>query len=62
MFIRTINTTTNQGDNIMTDSCLVCQCEPIEDNGWFIRKDGECVCPWCVNDMIAKQDSGSVMT
>lgn len=43
----------------MTDFCLICECEPIEDNGWFIRKDGECICPWCVKDMV-KQKKGTV--
>ena len=41
------------GKNIdMTDYCIICETEPVEDNGWFVRKDGECVCPWCVNDML----------
>ena len=39
----------------MSDYCLICECEPIEDNGWFIRKDGEVICPWCVKDMLKEK-------
>jgi len=37
----------------MTDSCLICECEPIEDSDWYrCKKTLEVICPWCVNDMI----------
>jgi len=37
----------------MTDFCLICECEPIEPDGWFTEVNGtEAICPWCVKDMI----------
>lgn len=41
----------------MTDSCLICQCEPIEPDGWFINPITlECICPWCIKDMETVKD------
>ena len=35
----------------MTDSCIICECEPIDDTDWYRCDDTmEVVCPWCVRD------------
>lgn len=39
----------------MTDFCLLCECEPIERDGWFINDQGDCICPWCVDDLCKKK-------
>ena len=36
----------------MTDSCIVCETEPIDDSDWYrCESIMEVVCPWCVKDM-----------
>jgi len=33
----------------MTDSCIICECEPVDDSDWYrCEKTTEVVCPWCV--------------
>lgn len=48
----------------MTDACKICETEAIELDEWFLRiniqKDGkiaivECICPWCVKEMMNKK-------
>jgi len=40
----------------MTDSCFICECEPIDDTDWYRCKASmEVICPWCVDDMIKKK-------
>jgi len=36
----------------MTDACIVCETEPIDDSDWYrCESTMEVVCPWCVKDM-----------
>jgi len=42
----------------MSDYCLICECEPIDDSDWFVnKKSSEMICPWCVKEMNARQRS-----
>lgn len=47
----------------MTDYCIICQIEPIEAKpqginfSWFKEVDGiECICSWCVEDMLKQKE------
>lgn len=45
----------------MGDACIVCECEPVDPQGWLIQESEEgaileCVCPWCVKDMKKVRD------
>lgn len=41
----------------MTDSCLICQTEPIESDDWFLNPITlEVICPWCVKDMVTVKE------
>ena len=36
----------------MTDSCFICETEPIDPEGWYVcDSNKEVICPWCVTDM-----------
>ncbi len=36
----------------MTDSCIICECEPVDDSDWYrCEKTLEVVCPWCIKDI-----------
>lgn len=37
----------------MSDFCLICETEPIENDGWFVSADEsyESICPWCIRDI-----------
>jgi len=36
----------------MSDYCLICECEPIDDSEWYrCEKSTEMICPWCVKEM-----------
>lgn len=41
----------------MTDSCIICQTEPIDDLDWYrCEKTTEVICPFCVDDMIKSRE------
>jgi len=37
----------------MSDFCIICECEPTDNTGWFISADDRALalCPWCVRDL-----------
>jgi len=42
----------------MSDYCLICECEPIESDGWFKEVNGEeVICSWCIKDMLEGKDA-----
>jgi len=44
----------------MTDTCLLCETDAVDMDGWFIKTEPahgkmaiiECICPWCVKEII----------
>lgn len=37
----------------MSDSCYICQTEPVDDSDWYrCQKTMEVICPWCVEDLL----------
>ena len=46
----------------MTDSCLICECEAISLDDWFIKITNshgkmvvlECICPWCIKEHLKR--------
>ncbi len=38
--------------NNMTDSCIVCECEPLYPEDVYVNKDKqELICRWCVDEL-----------
>lgn len=46
----------------MTDFCILCLTEAVSLDDWFLKTKPahgktaiiECICPWCVNEIISK--------
>ena len=44
----------------MTDTCIICETDAISLDDWYLQIKSahgkiaviECICPWCVKDMI----------
>jgi len=41
----------------MSDYCLICECEPIDNGNWFYnKKTTENICPACIQDVYFLKD------